>query len=365
MVTMSGSSRYSPVAPSRPTTCVCVSSTASSVPCRASSLAQLLVPAAVRPQQMQSVGHRGLRQDEGDIAGRQRLLEHRRVVELRNPDAPGHAPRQAALHWPHRPVVEVDQALLEVAVIVAVEQQYDLPAGRRASQPDRLGVRLGRGQRELPVAHRIAPRQLLGDLDRRLGRQQELGRPGGLVGDRADDRRVGMAAEHRHVGGVEVDVVEAVDVGESGAGAVRDVDGLVVVRRHPGAGDAVGHVRAGPLQRRQRARPVGPEPGELLLVQGADTSAVEVAVRRHRADHTETSGVDGHQQLDPVAALVELDERPPWVDVWRRLHTLEGRARSACRPPAARRSARRAGSGRRGSSLPGPPVPQGRRRQPS
>ena len=71
-------------------------------------------------------------------------------------------------------VLELDQHVVEVAVVLAVEEQHLLAAGRGPGDPDHLGVGARRRQRELPQRKAVAPRQLARDPDRVLGRQQVL-----------------------------------------------------------------------------------------------------------------------------------------------------------------------------------------------
>ena len=183
-----------------------------------------------------------------------------------------------------RPLVAVDEPLLEVPVVVPLEQHHDLAIGDGASQPDRLGVRLRRRERELPVGlERIAPRELLGDRDRVLGRQQELGREPHALADGLHDLGHRVAAEHREVARVEVDVGETVDIGEPRALAVIDVDRCVVVRGHPRHRRAVRHVRARSSEKRVGARTIDAEPLELFLVESSDQVPIEVALGRHRS----------------------------------------------------------------------------------
>ena len=150
-----------------------------------------------------------LGEHDRDVARRQRRLEPGGIVELGDPHPAGDGPAEAALLGHRHAVLEVDQAFVEVSVVVPAEQQDDLAAGHGPGQTDRFGVRLGRRQRELPVGlSRVPPCELLRDQDRFLGRQQELRRAGRPLLHRADDRRIRVAAERRQVARVEVEVVE-------------------------------------------------------------------------------------------------------------------------------------------------------------
>ena len=82
-------------------------------------------------------------------------------------DAPGQAPllgHEVAVG------VELDECLVEVAVVVAVEHEHLLAPGHDAGDADRLGVGLRRRQRVLPLRQAVAAAELLGDDDRVFGR---------------------------------------------------------------------------------------------------------------------------------------------------------------------------------------------------
>ena len=151
-------------------------------------------------------------------------------------------------------LVELHQRLVEVAVVLAVEHQDPVAAGRDAGHADRLGVRVRRGARVLPLRQPEAAGELLGHDDRVLDREQELVAAGDPVAHGAHQRLRRVAAEHRHVGDVEVAVLVAVDVGEVGALALGDPQRQVVVAAdHPGHRDAVGHDPPAALEERGRA----------------------------------------------------------------------------------------------------------------
>ena len=256
----------------------------------AGQVAQRLVPAGFRRQQVDAVGHHGLGQDQGDVAGLERPAQGVGVVELRDPHPAGDALGQAALHDADlAAAVEVHQAFLEVAVVVPLEQHDHVAPCGGPGQPDGLGVGLGGRQRELPVRNGIAAGEFLGYLDRRFSRQQELRGPRHLRLHRRHDRRVRVTAEHRHVRGVEVHVAEPVDVGEPRALTMVDVDRLVVVRRHPCHRHAVGHVRAGPADHGERPGPYVAEARQFLGVQLTDPCPVKITQRGHstmlKGDH--------------------------------------------------------------------------------
>jgi hypothetical protein len=62
----------------------------------------------------------------------------------------GHALGQSPFEGRDALALEVDHPFLEMTVVVALEQDDHLATVDRPGQPDRLGVGLGGGQRELP-----------------------------------------------------------------------------------------------------------------------------------------------------------------------------------------------------------------------
>ena len=173
----------------------------------------------------------GLRDHDRDLArleGRPHGVE---VVEGHDHGPGGGVSREARLLGHELTVDELDQGLVEMPVVLPVEEEHLLAAGRDARDADRLGVRVRRRQGELPLRQAVAAAELLGDPDRVLVRQQELRAGGDAARDRLDHGRGRVPGEHRHVGDVEVGVVVPVDVAEPAAEALVDEDRRVVVRR--------------------------------------------------------------------------------------------------------------------------------------
>ena len=104
----------------------------------------------------------------------ERALQGVEVVERHDERPRGDVVRQAGLLGHQPTVLELDQHVVEVAVVLAVEEQHLLAAGRGPGDPDHLGVGARRRQRELPQRKAVAPPQLARDPDRVLGRQQVL-----------------------------------------------------------------------------------------------------------------------------------------------------------------------------------------------
>ena len=158
-------------------------------------------------------------------------------------------------------------------------------AGGAARDAERLGVGGGGGEGELPRRHAEAFAQQACDRDRILGRQQEVAAAGEALGDRARDRRGAEAAHHAEVALRHVEIAVAVDVGETGAVAVRHEDlGAGIERRHPGAGHAVRHQVAALGVERVGARRVRLEARDFLGAQGMQPVMIET----DGAGHSET-----------------------------------------------------------------------------
>ena len=151
------------VSPPGPTTCVWVSSYASNVPVSPGHLAQPLVearpPAGSEPD---VVRERGLGQHDRHVAGpasarssASRSLNGTTTVRARS----RRAGRPSLLRH-QRAVLELDQDVVEMAVVLAVEQQHLVAAGRRPGRRGSPRCWPGRRQRELPLRQAVAPRQL-------------------------------------------------------------------------------------------------------------------------------------------------------------------------------------------------------------
>src|SRR5262249_23956402 len=126
--------------------------------------AQGLVPSRPRQKQVQVIGERRLGENDSDVAWLQGPPQTIDVVELRDSDLPRGRLPQAPQGRDELAVLQVDQTLVEVAVIMTVDPQSDLATGGAAGHPDRFDVRLTRRQGELPEWHRIPAGELFGDL---------------------------------------------------------------------------------------------------------------------------------------------------------------------------------------------------------
>ena len=158
------------------------------------------------------------------------------------------------------------------------------PAGHHPGQPDGKAVRVGRGQRELPVLEAEPALELLAAPHGVLGREH-VGDPAAvdLALDSGDGRGRPVAGHRARVAEAQVDVLVAVDVGEVSAGgglhedreAARPLDHPV--HRHAGQ-----ERPRGPLEERQGARMICSELSFLALHQGVEASAIEGPVIAHR-----------------------------------------------------------------------------------
>ncbi len=175
-VIRSGSSPHCAVSPPGPTTCVCVSSQARSVPVSRVRRRSSAWKPSVGQQQPDVVRDRGLREDDRDrravrapAQGAATSLNGTRTVP-----ATVSAGQAALLRHQAPVVVELDKRLVEVAVVLAVEHEDLVASGDDSRHADGLRVRVGRRARVLPLRQPEAPSELLGHDDRVLGGQQEL-----------------------------------------------------------------------------------------------------------------------------------------------------------------------------------------------
>jgi hypothetical protein len=247
----------------------------------AGRVTQRLAPAGLGQQQVDGVGHGRLRQDQRHVGGFQRCPQRARVVELGDPHPSGDALGQAALHRGDLAAVQVHQALLEVAVVVPLEQHDHLAPGDRPRQPDRLGVGLGGRQREPPQRDGIARASTSATATDASVDSRNCVDRATCACTAATIAGWGVAAEYRHVRGVEVQVGKPVGISETRAAAMVDVDRLIVVRGHPrhrGCRCACAHA---PADHGQRPRPGLPEPRQLPGMQPSDPSPVEITQCSH------------------------------------------------------------------------------------
>jgi hypothetical protein len=139
-----------------------------------------------------------------------------------------------------------------VAVVGALDLDDQLAAGEAAREVDGVHRGLRAGVREAPLRQAPAAAQLLGDLDRAVGRGGEVRALVHALLDGLGDHRVGVADAHDAEAVVEVEVLVAVDVPDLRALAALDVDGPRVVLLEL-ARDAARHDAAGPLEVLARA----------------------------------------------------------------------------------------------------------------
>ena len=212
-----------------------------------------------------AVGECRLRQDQRHFPRRQHPLQRRQIIERHDDRVRRRARWQTGgIGHAAAPVVP-DQRLVEVAMIVAGENNHLVPAGNEARDAHHLDVRTGRRQRDLPVRAAYPLRQEFGDDHRILAGQQEMHAAPRLAGDRIGDDLVAEANRHAEVADVEIEVLVTVDVGEGRAIAVVDVDRRGPVESgHPGHGHAVRHVRPGTFAKRRGLPGAAQELGVLL-----------------------------------------------------------------------------------------------------
>ncbi len=206
----------------------------------AGQLAERVVEPVVREDDP-DVRQRGLGEDAGDVLRAERLLQSVQVVELDDlrrqcgvngrPDVPGARPDDTVLGCSER--------LVDGAVVAPVEDEHLPAAGHLAGQPQGEPVRVRGGQRELPEREPEAPRQLLADPGRVLGREHRRRAAGRLGSHRLHDRLRRVAGHRAGVAEAEVDVLVAVDVDDPRACRLLDEDREAAgPARHPAHRDA-------------------------------------------------------------------------------------------------------------------------------
>ncbi len=256
----------------------------SSVPCSRVSVPHRVVVALVREHDA-DVGQGRLDQHAGDVAVSELALQRLDVVDLDDAGGLGRVHRRpdVALAGKHGlPVVpELDEGLVDAAVVAPVLDQDLRPAGDLAAEPDRPAVGVGRRQRELPQRQPESAAQLLADPARVLVGQHRRDALRRALADRADDR-LGAVARHRAgVAEAEVHVLVPVDVGEARPVRLVDVDReLTRPAHHPVHGHAVQQRAARALEDLERAGVSLAERRQLAAHQLAQPGAVDLAHRR-------------------------------------------------------------------------------------
>ena len=195
------------------------------------------------------VGQCRLGEHASDVAHGQRRFERGEVVE-RHDDRGGRGveggPDVARPLHGATIGVEGGQCLVDRAVIAPVEDQHLGSAGEMAGEPQHETVGVGGGHRHLPDRQAEPPAQLGAD-PRRIDRWQHRGdAPTGLGVERVGDLGEAVACHRAGVAEAEVDVVEAVRVGEVGAmGSVEEDGERAWPAGHPGHGNAAQQVGLG------------------------------------------------------------------------------------------------------------------------
>ena len=292
---MSGSRSHARVQPPGPALSVCVSSIASSVPVlRVSSRSASWNPSSGRTIPM--FVSAGSARTQATSLARSASSSAVEVVELHDlrrqrrvngrPDIPGARPHDAVLGRRER--------LVDRPVVAPVEDEHLPAAGHLTGEPQCEAVRVGRGQRELPEREPEAPRQLLADPGRVLGRKHRRRAARRLGSERLDDRLRRVPGHRARVAEAEVDVLVAVDVDDPRA--LRLLDEHREAARpasHPAHRDAEQERRAGALAQLERTRMALAEGRELVL----EPRGQPIAVDR---DHPPARSLHRHQ-LSPAS----------------------------------------------------------------
>ena len=184
-------------------------------------------------------------------------LEAVEVVDLDHARGLGDVDRRAdaALARADLAVDQRGDGLVDAAVVAVVVDEDLRAPGDLARDPDHEPVRVGRRERELPVAQAEAPLHLLADEGGVLGRQHRGDPAGEALVDRGDGRRRRMAGHRPGVAEAEVGVDVAVDVDElRPLGALEEDREIPRPARHPVHRHAGEQRILGALVQRARAR---------------------------------------------------------------------------------------------------------------
>ena len=236
------------------------------------------VEVAVVGEHDADVRQRRLHQQAGDVALGQPTVQGAEVVERHHRGRRGHVDLRPEPTGPgHHPVpVEHGEGLVDGAVVAPVHHRHPRPPGQVPGETQHEAVGVGRRHRQLPDRQAEPTGQLLADPDGVLGRQHG-GDPGRrAAGDRLRHRRQRVAGHRPRVTQAEVDVLQAVDVGEASTRRLveehREGSGPASHprHRHPGQQRA-----AGALGQGGGARVRGHEVGLLVAVQRGQVVAVD------------------------------------------------------------------------------------------
>jgi len=162
------------------------------------------------------VGHRRLGQNARDVAMRQRLRERGPIIELDHPGGLHRINRRTNVARPHlgNAILQDDQRLVHRAVITPIENQDPGPAGNHSSEPDREAIGIRGAESELPVGETKAASQFLRHPERVLRREHGRDPARRLAMDRLEGVRRGMTGHGAGVSQTQIEVLEAIDVGE-------------------------------------------------------------------------------------------------------------------------------------------------------
>jgi len=119
------------------------------------------------------VRERRLGDHGGDVAAGEDALQRCEVVERDDARAGRGARVEAEQLGLRRVLVALDERVVQVAVVVAAEDDQRVAARAVAREPNRLRVGARGGERELPAGEAVALGEQLGGLDRLLDGEQD------------------------------------------------------------------------------------------------------------------------------------------------------------------------------------------------
>ena len=284
-------------------------------PCQ---LAHPGVEALVRQHQPVVVRHRGLGHHDRDVAAIQRRLERARSLKGTSTTCSVTSAGRPCSSGTRRPSRRARRAPWSKCPwylpsnISTLSRPVD-----HARDPDHLGVGLRRRQRVLPLGEAVAARQLLGHARSRPRSATGTGCRAPSASLTARTTGLGrVAAEHGHVGDVEVAVREPVDVGEPRTlSRVHPQRQVVVGAAEPGHRHAVGHRVPGARPQLGRPRASRVEPLVLGVLELLDQVAVD---RRGEHGGQSRRGGQGQNRTADTAVFSRVLYQLSYLAGWRR-----------------------------------------------
>jgi hypothetical protein len=180
------------------------------------------------------------------------------------------------------PAIEHCEGLVDRAVVVEIVHRDPWPARDGARPADHRPVRVGRGQRELPVREPEAPRHLRGDPVCVGGREHQRDAASRLPRDRDHGRRRRVAGHAAGVAEAEIDVFVPIDIRQARTRGALDMERVVAgPLRHPVHRHAEELRRYCPRGERGACRATRPKRPLLAFEEAADAPRIDARAGLH------------------------------------------------------------------------------------